>query len=233
MKSTEVAINSTLSEIFAKLGQPKKESEYYGYKILWYDSLNPFKADIFYLQNDELVLRSYPADDKITLSQYIDQSGRPEISVSYYSGEFLKKDSFETTLHLWPNRGFDVVSYGAGSESVVFLIRTYRPMTIEEYFSGVGSEFARNQVVTLLLDQQPEAETKQLQRLEVIPELTASQSSALFWELGLGRLVLTWVAIGLIVLLVLTGASVFLFRRFRRKLNNEPLSPPPSSPLLS
>lgn len=233
MKSTVVNMGSSLTVVIAKLGQPKKESEYNGYKILWYDSLSPFKADIFYIKNDNLVLRSYPEGDDSTLSIYIDKFGIPERSIAYYSGEYLKNDSFETTLHTWPSRGIDVVSYGVGLESRVFLTRNYQPTSVDQYFSDLGQEFANNQVARQIVQQQTEVESLKLEKLEVAPTLTASQSSALFWKLGLGQTLVLWVLTGIVVLLALSGVVFFIFKKVRKNrqtsVQSLPISLPPVS----
>lgn len=230
MKSIDIKMGASISEILTKFGQPKKESEYNGYKVFWYDSFVPHKADILFLQNDQLVLRTYPADENEVLSNYIDKYGMPEKSVKYYSGKFLEKDSFETTMHFWPSQGMDVVSYGVGPSSEVFLLRIHESMAPEEYFKGIGSEFANNQVVSLQLDQTINSNYKKLEKIEVVSDFTASQSSALFWKLGLGQTLIMWIIISLAALLFLGSIVFFLFRRFkrnRRTLGQSLPTPPP------
>lgn len=237
MSTMEINLGSSGSVIKAKLGEPKKISTYNGYDLFWYGSTAPLKADIFYLQNDQLVLKTHPAEEQAILSFYLSKYGIPEKSVSYYNGKFLEKDSFETTLHLWPSAGVDVASYGVGPSSKVFLIRTYSPTNLEKYFQELGQEFAGNNVVAFKPNQQSTENLKKIEKLEVVSELTSSQSSALFWKLGMGNLLAFWVTVGVLASLLLGCIAFFFFRRFKRNRRASdqsfPTTPPTNqSPLI-
>lgn len=221
-ETTNIEFGKSTAEVRNLLGTPKKESTHQDMNVLWYESINPLAAQLYYFRDDRLVLKTFPEAKDVTLQTYFQRYGNPDLSAQYYPADYAAKDRWNTTLHLWPSQGVDVVTYGNTLNSPVFLVRQYAPTELVEYLSGLGSEFRDNQPVSLFAS--PTVVTQEVERVEVASDLSTADSARLLVVVGFWPLVLA--GIGLIVAII----AWFLWRRRRIQRRGQTPTTPAASP---
>lgn len=208
-----IKLNDRIENVRQVLGEPKKESDYLGYKVLWYGSKDPFSGDLLYFENELLRLITSGVSEK-TLKSYIDEHGIPSMSLSYYSGNLQRSDAKDTTVHIWNEKGLDVVTYGNIQQSEVLLERRYEPVaSSEEYFLSTGKQFKDNERIEINFEFVPQ-ELKRVRdyKIETQGDLSSGQ---LFY--GFIRMNLIFTFVCLIIILLLSLSIFFVKKKLKKK----------------
>lgn len=136
---------STYAQIVAELGKPVSEKSDGDIRVLLYGSPSMTLADLYYFQNDRLVVESVSFYKQPKLMElYVLKLGKPAYSVrKYQSGS---PDSLNTVVHIWPEKGRAVTTTGTAQASVIREDQ-FAPTTLAEYLATWGRDLADNQQV--------------------------------------------------------------------------------------
>ncbi len=137
--------NSTYRQIVEALGKPVSEKADGEVRVLLYGSSSMTLADLYYFQNDRLVVQSvsfYKQPKPMEI--YVLDLGKPAYSVrKYRSGS---PDSLTTVVHVWPEKGRAVTTTGTAQASVIREDQ-FAPTTLAKYLETWGKDLADNQQV--------------------------------------------------------------------------------------
>lgn len=214
--SDQVQIGNQYSSVITSLGDPIKESDYLGFRVLWYSSRDPFEGDLLYFENDLLTIISQGVESK-TLNDYLDENGPPSISLSYYKGNLSRGDLRDTTVHVWNDIGLDVVTYGNIEESEVLLERRYNPVSIVDYYDVVGRQFVDNKEVIINYDFSSE-KLKNISEYKLESQIEISKIEMLSAYAKVNVPIIISIVISIILLFVL---GIFIIRRKKTKRPEE------------
>lgn len=140
-----VQLGATYSEILQALGQPVEEKSDGEIRVLLYNASSMTLADLYYVQNDRLVVvstSSYATPKE--MNAFVHEFGRPEFSVRKYRTGI--PDSLYVVVHVWPEKGRAVTTTGTAQSSVI-REDTFAPTTLEEYLMTWGKDLVGHQEV--------------------------------------------------------------------------------------
>lgn len=140
-----VVLGETTSQVIGRLGSAAKEEKIDEFQVFWYNSLVPHKTDYAVFTNDRVLVKSSFIATPKTLEDYITEYGVPEVSRFKYQ-EF---DSYETTVHVWPQKGISIETLGMTKESRVTRVSEFAPMPVSQYFNSWGRYFKNNTEVII------------------------------------------------------------------------------------
>jgi hypothetical protein len=139
-----VTIGDSYQTILSTLGAPVEEKTDGVQRVLLYGSSSQTLADMYYVENNQLVVQSlsYYASPK-SMQEYVDELGMPSYSIRKYD---TVNDSFNTVVHLWPQAGRAVVTTGT-DQQLVIREDAFASTSKEEYLATWGKDLVGHQEV--------------------------------------------------------------------------------------
>lgn len=145
-------INTPVANLVETKGEPLLQTTEQDAIFYWYESQVPTKAEIYRLDDDKVVWTSIDVKKQnIILDQVVQVLGSPTISIQRYES----KDSIQSHIASWPEKGITVILSGDNVYAKVLKIEFFKSQTKTEYLSNLGEKFKDKQVVNLIVTPTP------------------------------------------------------------------------------
>lgn len=121
------------------------------FEVLVYNSRYAPKRSVITLKDEVVVFTSESMyGENKTLMQLIEQYGAPSQSILTNTSRFDNAYiSTPQTIHVWPHLGIASVTDGATTANQVERVDHFSPITLTEYLTSWGKQYARNEIVRL------------------------------------------------------------------------------------
>jgi len=138
-----IQLNDDYSKVIEVLGEPLGKMEFNENDVYRYGSQSSLRANFVYLKDGKVVAKSVSiqGDDK-TLEMFIQKYGAPAKSFPKYTEN--RHDSFSTTMHVWPDKGIELTTFGFSQSNTAVRIKEFAPLSLDEYFQSWGKNEINN-----------------------------------------------------------------------------------------